>query len=105
MQGTSTDGYSGFKDKVNNHYFRIFGSALLLSSITAGISLADKSDGHETETAADKAMSAAINQIGQVATEMIRKNMNIDPTLEILSLIHISEPTRPCGTSRMPSSA
>ncbi|HDX6264126.1 TPA: conjugal transfer protein TrbI [Campylobacter fetus subsp. venerealis] len=83
MQGTSTDGYSGFKDKVNNHYFRIFGSALLLSSITAGISLADKSDEHETETAADKAMSAAINQIGQVATEMIRKNMNIAPTLEI----------------------
>ncbi|HDX6311618.1 TPA: DUF5385 family protein [Campylobacter fetus subsp. venerealis] len=83
MQGTSTDGYSGFKDKVNNHYFRIFGSALLLSSITAGISLADKSDEHETETAADKAMSAAINQIGQVATEMIKKNMNIAPTLEI----------------------
>ena len=25
--------------------------------------------------------------------------------LEDLSLIHISEPTRPCGTSRMPSSA
>ena len=23
----------------------------------------------------------------------------------LLSLIHISEPTRPCGTSRMPSSA
>ena len=23
----------------------------------------------------------------------------------VLSLIHISEPTRPCGTSRMPSSA
>ena len=83
MQGTSTDGYSGFKDKVNNHYFRIFGSALLLSSITAGISLADKSDGHQTETASDKAMSTAINQIGQVASEMIRKNMNIAPTLEI----------------------
>ena len=25
--------------------------------------------------------------------------------IPILSLIHISEPTRPCGTSRMPSSA
>ena len=24
---------------------------------------------------------------------------------DLLSLIHISEPTRPCGTSRMPSSA
>ena len=31
----------------------------------------------------------------------------INPILgdEKLSLIHISEPTRPCGTSRMPSSA
>ena len=29
-----------------------------------------------------------------------------DPSEDlILSLIHISEPTRPCGTSRMPSSA
>ena len=28
-----------------------------------------------------------------------------NPSTEILSLIHISEPTRPCGTSRMPSSA
>ena len=26
-------------------------------------------------------------------------------TIVYLSLIHISEPTRPCGTSRMPSSA
>ena len=26
-------------------------------------------------------------------------------TVSCLSLIHISEPTRPCGTSRMPSSA
>ena len=26
-------------------------------------------------------------------------------SVEMLSLIHISEPTRPCGTSRMPSSA
>ena len=28
-----------------------------------------------------------------------------DEDLIELSLIHISEPTRPCGTSRMPSSA
>ena len=35
-----------------------------------------------------------------------RVDGNGDPwTAEGLSLIHISEPTRPCGTSRMPSSA
>ena len=30
---------------------------------------------------------------------------NYIQTVQTLSLIHISEPTRPCGTSRMPSSA
>lgn len=83
MQGTSPDGYSGFTDQVDNHYFRIFGSAFLMSAITAGISIADKSDDAGKETAADKAISAAVQQMGQVAAEMIRKNMNISPTLEI----------------------
>ena len=32
-------------------------------------------------------------------------NDNKIPVVPRLSLIHISEPTRPCGTSRMPSSA
>lgn len=82
MGGISQDGYSGFSDQVNNHYFRIFGSAFLLSSITAGIALTDNSDG-EKETNSDKAMSQAINQMSTVASEMIRKNMNIAPTLEI----------------------
>lgn len=82
MGGTSADGYSGFSDLVNNHYLRIFGSAFLLSSITAGVALADNSGG-EKETNADKAMTQAINQLSTVASEMIRKNMNIAPTIEI----------------------
>ncbi|MDN5071439.1 conjugal transfer protein TrbI [Aliarcobacter butzleri] len=82
MGGISQDGYSGFSDQVNNHYLKIFGSAFLLSSITAGIALTDNSDG-EKETNSDKAMSQAINQMSTVASEMIRKNMNIAPTLEI----------------------
>ncbi|MCT7910714.1 conjugal transfer protein TrbI [Arcobacter lacus] len=82
MSGTSQDGYSGFTDQVDNHYLRIFGSAFLLSSITAGIALTDNSDG-EKETNADKAMSQAIEQMSTVASEMIRKNMNISPTLKV----------------------
>ncbi|EKT0455027.1 conjugal transfer protein TrbI [Campylobacter jejuni] len=84
MQGASQDGYTGFEDQVDNHYFRIFGSAFLLSSITAGIALSDNSSTNgEKETASDKAISQAIQQMGQVASEMIRKNMNISPTLKI----------------------
>ncbi|MGI7215082.1 TrbI/VirB10 family protein [Campylobacter coli] len=84
MQGTSQDGYTGFEDQVDNHYFRIFGSAFLLSSISAGIALSDNSDTNsEKETVSDKAIAQAIQQMGQVASEMIRKNMNISPTLKI----------------------
>lgn len=84
MNGTSQDGYSGFTDEVDNHYLRIFGSAFLMSSITAGIALNDKSStSGEKETTADKAMAQAIDQMSTVATEMIRKNMNIAPTLKI----------------------
>ncbi|ECQ5445842.1 TPA: conjugal transfer protein TrbI [Campylobacter coli] len=84
MQGTSQDGYTGFEDQVDNHYFRIFGSAFLLSSISAGIALSDNSSTNsEKETASDKAIAQAIQQMGQVASEMIRKNMNISPTLKI----------------------
>ena len=36
--------------------------------------------------------------VSQLANNMLQENL-------YLSLIHISEPTRPCGTSRMPSSA
>lgn len=82
MNGTSQDGYSGFTDEVDNHYFRIFGSAFLMSSITAGVALNDNSSG-EKETSADKAMSQAIEQMSTVSSEMIRKNMNISPTLKI----------------------
>ena len=38
-------------------------------------------------------------------SEILPGVMSVLEFLKSLSLIHISEPTRPCGTSRMPSSA
>lgn len=84
MEGMSQDGFTGFHDKVDNHYFRIFGSAFMMSAITAGVSISSGNNGdRNTETNKDKAVGAAIQQLGQVGTEMIRKNMDISPTLEI----------------------
>ena len=37
MPGADGAGFAGFKDQVDNHYVRIFGSALLMSAITAGV--------------------------------------------------------------------
>lgn len=87
MPGADSAGYSGFHDQVNNHYVRIFGSAFLMSGITAGITLSqdndNSSDGNDRQRASDALSEALGQQLGQVAVEMIRKNMNIAPTLEI----------------------
>ena len=87
MPGADSAGYSGFYDQVNNHYFRIFGSAIMMSGVVAGISLSQDSNSTSTTMNQQKAgdvMSAALGQqLGQVTAEMIRKNMNISPTLEI----------------------
>src|SRR5262249_36265017 len=39
MPGADAIGAAGFQDEVNNHYLRIFGHALLLSIISAGVQL------------------------------------------------------------------
>lgn len=84
MPGADSAGYAGFSDKVNNHYFRIFGSALLMSGITAGISYATNDNSSLTEQPFSDSMSEALaNNLGQVMLQMIKKNLNLSPTLEI----------------------
>lgn len=85
MGGTDLAGYAGFNDKVNNHYWRIFGNATLLSVIAAGAQLSQpESTGFNTGTSAREELAAEMGrQWGQVGQQMIRRNMNIQPTLEI----------------------
>jgi type IV secretion system protein VirB10 len=84
MSGADSAGYSGFNDQVNNHYFRLFSSAFLMSGVTAGISLSQpKQTGTTTQTASSAMGEALGQQLGQVTAQLISKNMNIAPTLEI----------------------
>ncbi|PVZ82685.1 conjugal transfer protein TrbI [Serratia sp. S1B] len=90
MPGTDMAGYSGFRDQVNNHYFRIFGSAFLLTGITAGVSYSqDRSQNNNNSNQApnmSSEMSSALGQVfGQTIAQLMQKNMNISPTLEIRS--------------------
>lgn len=85
MPGTSSDGYSGFKDKVNNHYVRIFGSALLMSGVIAGVTKVNNDTNNDpfgTSTGSILSQSIA-RELSNVTTQLIRKNLNISPTLEI----------------------
>ncbi|MDV6344792.1 TrbI/VirB10 family protein [Nitrosomonas sp. Is37] len=85
MPGADGAGYAGFNDKVNNHYLRLFGSSVLLSAIVAGISLSQRDAGGAFgRQSASSIMSQSIGiQLGQTIAQLIRKNLNTSPTLEI----------------------
>jgi type IV secretion system protein VirB10 len=88
MPGADMAGYAGFRDQVNNHYVRIFASALLMSGVTAAASYAtDRNSNTGTTfsqpTASSELSQALGQQLGQVTAQMIAKNLNIAPTIEI----------------------
>lgn len=86
MQGADGAGYSGFKDKVNHHFWRIFGSAFLMSVVTAGVEMSQDNgnqDLGQRRRAGDALSEALGQQLGQATAQMIMKNLNIAPTIEI----------------------
>lgn len=84
MPGADSAGYTGFNDQVNNHYLRIFGSAFLMSGVVAGVTLSQPPQNLNAPPTVSSAMSQALGQeLGDVAAQMIGKNMNIAPTLDI----------------------
>lgn len=87
MPGADSAGYAGFTDQTNNHYVRIFSSALLMSGVIAGVTYSqsrDQSTSTNSAPTAGSALSQALGQeLGQVTAQMISKNLNIAPTLEI----------------------
>lgn len=80
MNGIDGGGYAGFEDEVDHHYFRIFGSAFLLSILGGEIyfeggkiKMASSQDNYrQTETTMQK-----------TAGRMIEKNLGIAPTIKI----------------------
>lgn len=87
MPGADGAGYGGFHDQVNNHYVRLFGSAILMSAVTAGLSYSQRQNQSTLgfqQPNANSALSQALGQqLGQVTAQMISKNLSISPTLEI----------------------
>ena len=85
MSGADQAGYGGFADQVNNHYLKIFGSAVLMSVISAGVELSqpDSGNAYGQPTAQQTAAAAMAQQLGQTGNALLQKNLNIQPTLEI----------------------
>jgi len=85
MAGTDAEDYGGFSDKVNNHYLRTFGYAVMIALIGTGIDMAvpESSTLATQGTASDAARRNFAETFGRVADRTIQKNMDVQPTLEI----------------------
>jgi type IV secretion system protein VirB10 len=88
MPGADSAGYAGFRDQINNHYLRIYGSALLMSGIVGGISYSQNSNqtnqyGFSPPTVGSVISQALGQQLGEVTSQLVAKNLNGAPTLNI----------------------
>jgi len=85
MMGQDIQGMAGFHDQVDSHYKRLVGSALLTSAFAAGISLSQRQNTSllTTPTAGQTAASAIGQQLGELGSEVTRKNMSIQPTIKV----------------------
>lgn len=85
MTGTDAEGYGGFRDEVDRHLWRTFGSAALIAIIGTGIDMAvpQSSTLAIQTTASDAARRNFADSFGRVAEQTISKNLNVQPTIRI----------------------
>jgi type IV secretion system protein VirB10 len=83
MQGVDIAGYTGLHDKVDNHYLRIYGSAILLSLIGASYDILN----NQQQQAANDTRGIVAANVGQklsdVSSQTLEKNLDVQPTLVI----------------------
>uniref|UniRef100_UPI00261DF41C TrbI/VirB10 family protein n=2 Tax=uncultured Vibrio sp. TaxID=114054 RepID=UPI00261DF41C len=84
MSSMDTTGQGGLTGKVNNHFWKLFGQATLLGGISglaqAGVSSGSDSNGR---TSSEAVADGVTQQYAQAGSELIQKNMNVQPTIEI----------------------
>jgi len=84
MPGADKSGVAGMNDKVNNHYLRTFGQAALLSLFTAASQLSQTRGSVHGNYSASQILAAQVGMQGfNLGSQLIRRNLNIQPTLEI----------------------
>ncbi|MBW8879030.1 MAG: hypothetical protein JF614_29160 [Acidobacteria bacterium] len=81
------EGTAGLPGRVNNHWLKTLGSALMLSAISAGVQISQNPTAAttlgRTPTAAEAAGAAVGQELGQVSANVIRKNLEIPPNLSL----------------------
>jgi type IV secretion system protein TrbI len=85
MNGHDGSGKTGLHDQVDNHYPRLMGFAVLTSAFAAGIELSQRQNTSllTTPTAGQTASAAVGQQLGELGSEVTRRNLDLQPTIRI----------------------
>ena len=97
MPGADQSGFAGFTDQVNNHYLSTFGTAAVMSLISAGQMVGQMAtfgggagygafgyyQPNQWAMAGEMAGSAASGQVGSLGQQMMGNGMNRPATIEI----------------------
>jgi type IV secretion system protein VirB10 len=85
MIGQDAHGFSGFRDKVDRHYTRLVGFAVLTSLFSAASEIAQDQNRSVLvyPSAGQIAGSAVGQQASDLGAQITRRNLNVQPTLKI----------------------
>jgi type IV secretory pathway VirB10-like protein len=85
MSAADGQGQSGMEDQVNNHFWRTWSSALLVSllGVAAQQSQPQNQGAFNISSGSAQASAAAMNSLSDVSSKILQKSLNISPTLQI----------------------
>lgn len=85
MLGQDEHGFSGFREKVDHHYKRLIGFAVLTSMFTAASDISQSQNRSVLvyPSPSEVAGSAVGQQVSDLAAQITRKNLNVQPTIKI----------------------
>ena len=85
MSASDGQGQSGIEDQVNNHFWKTWSSALLVSflGVAAQQSQPQNQGAFNTPSGSAQASAAAMNSLSDVSSKILQKSLNISPTLQV----------------------
>ena len=83
QQAADAGGYSGLEDEVDNHWKELLGGAALSTLLGVGSELGSGADNGNNTAILQALRLGAANSLNQTGQQIVRRNLNIQPTLTI----------------------
>ena len=85
FEANDSQGTSGLRDQVDNHWRRIIAGALLTSAFAAGLQISQGQNNSvlATQSYGQQISSAVGAQVGALGEQVTRRNLNVQPTIKI----------------------